>query len=1221
MRAFYHSPAGSGARGPRDRVCHFDNMARQTTVLTATFRNPRYDRGVQQRFEVVRRLGAGAVGVVHEAIDRETGARVAVKTLRTDDPYLLVRFKNEFRAIQALRHPNLVQLGELVESDGRWAFSMELVDGVDFLEWVRPRRAGTTFDEERLRDALAQLARALIAVHDAGKVHRDIKPSNILVEPNGRVVLLDFGFVSAVTGDPDLEPGWTVGTPDYMAPEQARGRTAGPAADWYAVGTLLYQALTHVLPFSGTSTQVMMDKQHREPPPPSVLVRGVPPDLDELCVDLLRVAPSQRPTGREVLRRLGVRAELPAPAADDSNELFVGRARELARLWDVYRGGRGAATAVVVAGESGVGKSALVREFVRQVRRAEQDAIVLGGHCYERESVPFKAADELVDAITRYLMTLPETEVAAVAPRDAALLSRVFPVLRRLPAFARMADEVAGPADPTVQRARLFAALRELVAQIARRAPTLLVVEDLQWADADSRALLRALMEDGPPPVLLLATAHAASEPPLDGAVVLALEPLPVEDARTLAVGLGAADDADAIAAAAAGLPLFVEELVRRARAGGGVGAAHDLAALIQERLASLPLGARHILEIVSVAGAPVAHHVVAHAAGMDFAAYLQRVASLRAARMVRTSGVRRGDQIAPVHDAVRAAVVGSLARQVRAGVHEALALALEARGTRDDEALAVHWRAAGYRDKARVYTVRAARRAREAFAFARAAALFRDALDLDPSPAERRALWAEFGDALAAAGRAGEAADAYLEAVAGTPAGDTDALELQRRAADQLLRSGRVDAGLAALSHVLAAVGLELPSYSRRALARALLGRWRPRSRFRRRGADELSARELLRVDACWTGAMGIVAIDSRLTPLFQALHTREALRAGEPVRVARALTVDAVYDALRGAPPSRLARRVHTVEDLAAQTGDSYVRGLAAIARASAAVFPGDWRTGLDMAERAEGIFRDECVGVAREISIAQQFNSMARFYLGELRAADALLSAGLRHAQEIGDLYSASTLRLGIRNAQWLARDDVAAARFHLEEALRDWPDESFYLQHYMGAFARANLELYVGDAVAALAAVEDAWEPARRALVLRAQFARINLRFARARAALAAGGAAAAARVAADARALRREGPAYAAAYAALLAAGVAEAEGHAVRAARGYARVAERFAALGMRPFEWCARFAAGRALGGAEGDERRLRAAGELRELGVAAPEAFTAIWAPPPAR
>src|SRR5262245_52011162 len=188
-----------------------------------------------RRFEILRALGEGGMGVVYEAIDRETRRKVALKTLRSLDAAAVLRFKNEFRSLQDIEHPNLVGLGELFEEDGQLFFTMELVQGTPFVDFVRPAspialdgepstsgadgvsdttvtRSNTVrrttrstppakdppaacFDEARLRDAFGQLARGIHALHRARKVHRDIKPSNVLVTAAGRVVVLDFGLV------------------------------------------------------------------------------------------------------------------------------------------------------------------------------------------------------------------------------------------------------------------------------------------------------------------------------------------------------------------------------------------------------------------------------------------------------------------------------------------------------------------------------------------------------------------------------------------------------------------------------------------------------------------------------------------------------------------------------------------------------------------------------------------------------------------------------------------------------------------------------------------------------------------------------------------------------------------------------------------------------------------------------------------------------------------
>jgi serine/threonine protein kinase len=155
-----------------------------------------------ERFQLRRRIGEGGMGVVWEAHDKERLTTVALKTLRSLAPDALLRFKNEFRALQDVSHPNLVSLGELIEEGGQWFFTMELVRGVPLASWVRPYE-GLPYDEARLRTAFAQLADGLQALHARGLLHRDLKPSNVLVSESGRVVLLDFGVVSELAAPPD----------------------------------------------------------------------------------------------------------------------------------------------------------------------------------------------------------------------------------------------------------------------------------------------------------------------------------------------------------------------------------------------------------------------------------------------------------------------------------------------------------------------------------------------------------------------------------------------------------------------------------------------------------------------------------------------------------------------------------------------------------------------------------------------------------------------------------------------------------------------------------------------------------------------------------------------------------------------------------------------------------------------------------------------------------
>jgi serine/threonine protein kinase len=272
-------------------------------------------------------------------------------------------------------------------------------------------------DEPRLRDAFVQLSRGVAAVHAAGRLHCDIKPSNVLVDENARIVLADFGLTSAYGAV--VRPGSgqrLMGTPVYMSPEHVAGASSlGPASDWYAVGVMLYEALSGIVPFGGADSSVLSMKGSAVPALPSTFNPSVPADLEALAMDLLAIDPADRPGAEEVLERLGgsgrSRSRSRLTAGESPPQVpFVGRTFELAQLRKASRE-LDAPTLVLVTGRSGMGKTRLLDEFLRE--EAARGSLVLRGRCYQRESVPYKGVDAVVDELAAFLMTRPEREVAA----------------------------------------------------------------------------------------------------------------------------------------------------------------------------------------------------------------------------------------------------------------------------------------------------------------------------------------------------------------------------------------------------------------------------------------------------------------------------------------------------------------------------------------------------------------------------------------------------------------------------------------------------------------------------------------------------------------------------------------------------------------------------------------------------------------------------------------
>jgi predicted ATPase len=662
------------------------------------------------RYEIRSVLGRGGAGVVYEAYDARDRTVVALKTIASPVADDLLRLKIEFRSLADLHHPNLVRYGELTSERGQWYFTMELIRGQNFVHYVRPATGFTLahdvtrsearlavpaaheheahglrvvsgasasrqpFDEARLRAALPQLVSALSTLHASGRVHRDVKPSNVLVTEEGRVVLLDFGLVAASAQVDVLDADAIVGTPAFMAPEQVEGGSVQAAADWYAVGVMLFASLTGSLPFDGETTAVLTAKTRREAPSPDERVLGLPRDLSELCVALLRRAPEERPRGDEIAHRLGQTASEPFPSnVRHPDAPFVGREAEIRTLEGAFADVRAGAGGrhVIVEGEPGIGKSALVQRFLGAIG---PDVLVLSGRCYEQEAVPFKGIDGIIDAISEHLVMLTDADARALLRGGFRYLAAVFPVLQRVPVIGGVVSSVREVADPAALREQAFGELERLLGELAREQPIVLFVDDLQWADRDSLDLLqRALVGAGAAPCLFIATlragADAAWEPNglLTGAIRISLHALSSTESRSLLDALVTTQsrgriDRESLVAEAHGHPLYLAELARSVRAGASpIAAKAKLQDVLWDRIASLDDIDRRLMEMVAVAGAPVPYEVVAKAAGVDVGECQNRLGSLRAAHLLRVG--RRGLErlIEPYHDRVREAILPRL--------------------------------------------------------------------------------------------------------------------------------------------------------------------------------------------------------------------------------------------------------------------------------------------------------------------------------------------------------------------------------------------------------------------------------------------------------------------------------------------------------------------------------------------------------------------------------
>src|SRR4051794_4970747 len=248
-------------------------------------------------YDTIEELGRGGVGVVYKAVHRKLRRTVALKMLLVGAFATRAerrRFAREAELVAELRHPNVVQVYDVGDLGGRPYFTMEFVDGGSLAQ----RIAGTPLPAREAAAIVATLADAVAAAHRAGVVHRDLKPSNVLLTADGTPKVSDFGLARHLEVESSLTlSGAAVGTPSYMAPEQAQGRTReiGPASDLYALGAILYELLTGRPPFRAESaSETLYQVITQDPAPPSRLNTKVPRDLETICLKCLRKDPGSR---------------------------------------------------------------------------------------------------------------------------------------------------------------------------------------------------------------------------------------------------------------------------------------------------------------------------------------------------------------------------------------------------------------------------------------------------------------------------------------------------------------------------------------------------------------------------------------------------------------------------------------------------------------------------------------------------------------------------------------------------------------------------------------------------------------------------------------------------------------------------------------------------------------------------------------------------------------
>jgi tetratricopeptide (TPR) repeat protein len=447
-------------------------------------------------YEILGLIGAGGMGEVYRAEDTRLQRRVAIKKLHGDtsgDNWR--RLLREARAAAALSHPSIVTVHSVEEVENQCFIVMELVDGATLAD----RLARGPLDLSEICEIGAQVSDALAAAHAVGIVHHDVTPRNILLAAGGRAKLADFGLSRAVEPrNLSLESTRTgpqiAGTVYYMSPEQARGDPCTSRTDLFSLGSVLYHAGTGRRPFEGSNHFAVLDAIATvEPPQPSAIRAGLPPAFDTLLGRLLAKRVEDRTI--DALQAAGALRTLSASLAAGGRTLtdavratprertpFVGRARELTQLSAALsRASAGEGTTIVITGDAGMGKTALVDAFLHAPDTLAVNALVCRG-----QSVEYSGAGDPYMPV-----------IDALAPMVAQPGHGLHEIVRtHAPSWRSQFPGVYPPEEITSTPptpARLARELGDALSAAARSRPVVMILEDLHWADPSTVELLRHL--------------------------------------------------------------------------------------------------------------------------------------------------------------------------------------------------------------------------------------------------------------------------------------------------------------------------------------------------------------------------------------------------------------------------------------------------------------------------------------------------------------------------------------------------------------------------------------------------------------------------------------------------------------------------------------------------------------------------------------------------------
>ena len=799
-------------------------------------------------FLLIRHLGKGGMGNVYSAIDLRSTAHVAVKVMRHLDSWSIYRFVEEFSWLSQLNHPHLVKLYDAFSQGDTRYFSMEQVEGLTIRNWFQTLEVTDMSRWGMLRQVLAETASAIRFLHDCDVIHRDVKPSNLMITPGRRAMLLDLGLAmrsgTSTAGLQMVDGSKIVGTIQYLPPEALRGESQTFASDWYSFGVLIFETITNSFP------PIAIDPKNKDLAKRYVLneeslrakLACMPEDLKSLCIDLLSGDPELRPMGNEIISRLGAEESKLLSFATDS--ACLGREDVLDSLSDCMNDQSSSGNLILLRGESGIGKTTLLKHWTRLQQRVDESTLVLSFACHLQDHTPLRALNLLAQQLVTLMSELPRTLWEDLTTSEGAEIVYGFPQMQQLiGAPLRQKDPSVGVAELAARRAAGLHALLYWLRELSKRRRVIIAIDDAQWADSDSGRLLGQLFSShsGFQGLVLVADQGSTVNSPLVDSMLnvlgrkhsaikqIDLQPLGKATCAELlkqwakAVGLTLAPEISLdLTRRSGGNPFLLREVLSayvnhvvqfnlgdeswlktaRNQSRSGV---H-----LRSRFSLLPISMERVLQYLAIADEPLGFHQLQTVSRVLPHELLPLINYLASQGWIRINGTSLDSELEIAHDRFRDVVLDSMPEDRIYRRHYRIARTLSSESPPPWARVAHHyWESLRYREAAACY-MEAARASARNNAYIEALWFLERAFhpNADRSLAEQRNALRLQADCLAASGRSSEAIEAYQQlSISSEDVRETHLLDCLM--GEQWIARGDLSRGLESLEGALAEFGV----------------------------------------------------------------------------------------------------------------------------------------------------------------------------------------------------------------------------------------------------------------------------------------------------------------------------------------------------------------------------------------------------------------------------